>query len=59
MAQEPGTRTAEARMDAGSLYREEIYTDRAAGTIRALIPVTRDGGPDHTRTTVMSAKRKF
>ena len=52
MAQEPSTRTVEARMDAASLYREEIYTDRAAGTIRALIPVTRDGGPDHTRTTV-------
>ena len=34
MAQEPGTRAAEARMEAGSLYREEIYTDRAAGTIR-------------------------
>jgi hypothetical protein len=39
-------------MDAGSLYREEIYTDRAAGTIRALVPVTRDGGPDQTRPTV-------
>src|SRR5438552_4652053 len=52
MADEPGTRAVEARMDGASLYREEIYTDRAAGTIRALIPVTRDGGPDHTRTTV-------
>ena len=39
-------------MDAASLYREEIYTDRAAGTLRVLMPVTRDGGPDQTRPTV-------
>jgi hypothetical protein len=39
-------------MDAASLYREEIYTDRAAGTLRVLVPVTRDGGPDQTRPTV-------
>lgn len=52
MAQDTSARTADAKMDAASLYREEIYTDRAAGTIRALIPVTRDGGPDQTRTTI-------
>jgi hypothetical protein len=39
-------------MDAASLYREEIYTDRAAGTLRVLVPVTRDGGPDQTRPSV-------
>lgn len=52
MATEPSARGVEARMDAASLYREEIYTDRAAGTIRVLVPVTRDGGPDQTRPTV-------
>src|ERR1700694_5428930 len=52
MANEPGSRAAEAKMDGASLYREEIYTDRSAGTIRALVPVTRDGGPDQTRSTV-------
>jgi hypothetical protein len=52
MAEQPGTRTGEAKMDGASLYREEIYTDRAAGTIRALVPVTRDGGPDQTRSTL-------
>ena len=51
MANELGARP-ESKMDAASLYREEIYTDRAAGTLRVLIPVTRDGGPDQTRTTV-------
>ena len=52
MANETAARGVEAKMDAASLYREEIYTDRAAGTIRALIPVTRDGGPDQTRPTI-------
>ncbi len=52
MAEQPGARAGEAKMDATSLYREEIYTDRAAGTIRVLVPVTRDGGPDQTRPTL-------
>ena len=52
MAADQTTRTSDATMDAKSLYREEIYTDRAAGTIRVLTPVTRDGGPDHTRPSV-------
>jgi hypothetical protein len=51
MANELGARP-ESRMDAASLYREEIYTDRTAGTLRVLVPVTRDGGPDQTRPTV-------
>lgn len=52
MAEQPGARASDAKMDPNSLYREEIYTDRAAGTIRVLIPVTRDGGPDQTRPTL-------
>src|SRR5215470_7311412 len=52
MSTDAPPRGAEAKMDAASLYREDIYTDRAAGTIRVLTPVTRDGGPDHTRSTV-------
>jgi hypothetical protein len=52
MAEEPGARAGDAKMDATSLYREEIYTDRAAGTIRVLLPVTRDGGADQTRPTL-------
>ncbi len=51
MANESGTRP-ESKMDATSLYREEIYSDRSAGTLRVLIPVTRDGGPDQTRPAV-------
>ena len=52
MATPPGARTGEAKMDANSLYREEIYTDRAAATLRVLVPVTRDGVPDKARPTL-------
>jgi hypothetical protein len=36
-------------MDAASLYREEIYTDRRIGTIRALVPVDANGAADPSR----------
>jgi hypothetical protein len=40
------------QMDTTSLYREEIYTDRKIGTIRALVPVTSDGATDLGRKVV-------
>ncbi len=40
------------KMDATSLYREEIYTDRRIGTIRSMVPVTSKGDADATRETV-------
>ena len=49
MAEQTGARAGEARMDAASLYREEIYTDRAAGTLRVLVPVKPDGTADTAR----------
>ena len=39
-------------MDAASLYREEIYTDRRIGTIRALVPVNAEGAADTARPVV-------
>ena len=39
-------------MDAKSLYREEIYTDRKMGTLRVMLPVTPDGEPDGGRPTL-------
>jgi len=45
-------RTADLRMDAANLYREEIISDRGAGTIRVMTPVTRDGTVDPRRKTV-------
>ncbi len=39
-------------MDAASVYREDVYTDRKAGTIRCLTPVKADGTPDSGRTAL-------
>jgi hypothetical protein len=52
MAEPTGGRVNDARMDPTSLYREEIYTDRAAGTLRVMVPVKADGSPDATRQTL-------
>ncbi|HSN73090.1 MAG TPA: hypothetical protein VLT59_16360 [Steroidobacteraceae bacterium] len=42
-------REAEAKMDADSLYREEMITDRKVGVIRRLVPITRDAADDPAR----------
>jgi hypothetical protein len=39
-------------MDPTSLYREEVYTDRGAATLRVLVPVTAGGAPDPARATI-------
>lgn len=39
----------EIKIDATSLYREEVFTDRRAGTLRRLLPVAADGSLDPTR----------
>ena len=43
---------AEPTMDATTLYREEIFTDRKVGTIRVLTPVQANGSPDLGRAVV-------
>ena len=52
MSERPDERLPEPKMDAASLYREEIFTDRKAGIIRVLVPVKSDGTPDAARKTV-------
>jgi hypothetical protein len=52
MAETPDDMVAEPTMDASSLYREEIFTDRKVGTIRVLTPVRTNGAPDAGRTVV-------
>ena len=52
MAERPDDRMMDMKMDAASVYKEEIYTDRKVGTIRALVPVKSDGTPDTTRKTL-------
>jgi hypothetical protein len=39
-------------MDAASLYREDIVTDRKVGTIRRMIPLKTDGSDDSARPTI-------
>lgn len=39
----------EIKIDVTSLYREEVFTDRRAGTLRRLLPVAADGSLDPTR----------
>lgn len=51
--------SADAAMDAASLYREEIVTDRKVGTIRLLAPILRDGSPDASRTTIFSGEAQI
>jgi len=48
MADRPDPRDPE--MDAASLYREEVVTDRRVGTIRVLVPITADGDDDVQRS---------
>ena len=59
MATDPGQRAGNPTMNAASLYREEIYTDRAVGTLRVLIPVTAQGTPDASRPTVYTGEAQL
>ena len=59
MAIDPGQRAGSPTMDAASLYREEIYTDRAVGTLRVLTPVTSAGVPDPSRPVVYTGEAQL
>lgn len=57
MAQEMGL--PDIQVDRNGLYREEVFTDRKAGTLRKLVPVTPDGAPDATRAVVWSGQTQL
>jgi hypothetical protein len=57
MAQQP--ELPEIKLDATSLYREEMFTDRRAGTQRRLTPVTVDGSVDATRAVLFSGQTQL
>ncbi len=59
MATDPDSRMTEAVMDATTLYREEIYTDRKVGTLRVLSPVKVDGTADPKRRTVFQGETQL
>ncbi len=45
--------------DAANLYREELFTDRTAGTIRRLVPVLPTGEPDASRAVLFSGQTQL
>jgi hypothetical protein len=47
------------RFDAASLYQEDVFTDRAAGTIRRLRPVLASGEPDPSRPMLFSGQTQL
>jgi hypothetical protein len=57
MAQQPDL--PEIKLDAASLYREELFTDRRAGTLRRLTPVRTDGSLDTTRAVLFSGQTQL
>jgi len=57
MAQDPGL--PDIQIDSAGLYREDIFTDRKAGTIRRLVPVGSDGNTDSTRSVLFSGQTQL
>jgi hypothetical protein len=57
MAQDTGL--PDIQLDSAGLYREDIFTDRKAGTIRRLVPVTVDGSTDPKRTVLYSGQTQL
>jgi hypothetical protein len=49
----------EIKLDPNGLYREEVITDRKAGTLRRLIPIKLDGTTDSTRTVLFSGQTQL
>ena len=49
----------EVKLDPQSLYQEEIFTDRRAGTIRRLKPITAEGADDPSRPTLYSGQTQL
>jgi hypothetical protein len=49
----------DVKLDPASLYQEDVFTDRRAGTIRRLKPITVDGSPDPSRQTLFSGQTQL
>ncbi|HEV7716214.1 MAG TPA: hypothetical protein VGO53_11495 [Steroidobacteraceae bacterium] len=49
----------EVKLDPAGLYQEETFTDRRAGTIRRLKPITVDGAPDEARAVLFSGQTQL
>ena len=49
----------EIKLEADAMYREDVYTDRRAGTIRVMTPVTAAGAPDPSRPTLYAGQTQL
>jgi hypothetical protein len=49
----------DVKLDPASLYQEDVFTDRRAGTIRRLKPITIDGAHDTSRATLFSGQTQL
>jgi hypothetical protein len=49
----------DVHLDPAAMYREEIFTDRRAGTIRRLTPITIDGATDPKRPVLFSGQTQL
>lgn len=58
MAQ-PQTDLPEIQLDSQGLYREDVFTDRRAGSIRRLTPVGVDGCVDASRPVLFSGQTQL
>jgi len=59
MAPQPQPEIPEIKLDPNGLYREEIITDRRAGTLRRLTPIKLDGTTDSTRAVLYSGQTQL
>ena len=55
--QEPGL--PEIKFDVADLYREEVFTDRRAGTLRRMTPVLIDGSVDAARPVIYAGQTQL
>lgn len=51
MAEAP-TNEIDFKINRGNLYREEVFTDLKAGSVRRMTPVKPDGSQDKSRKTI-------
>jgi hypothetical protein len=49
----------DVKLDSTSMYREDVFTDRRAGTIRKLTPIKADGSDDTTRHVLFSGQTQL
>lgn len=55
----PDQSLPDIKLDTTALYREDVYTDRRAGTIRVMTPVTADGAVDAARPILYAGQTQL